>query len=359
MAPSHADLDAEAHPGAHPLGADVPLDARRRREAARRALAAVSPGLGPPTLPERVCLSLVAHDPLPGYRRIVPEAYRVYRADGTRQPVAGYDQQVAAEAERALELFGRWGELQSSDVVDIGCGAGQKTLVWAQHGARSVLGLDPDPARIAAAERLSRERGMSAAVRYVVGTAEDPPLPDASADVVIATEVMEHLPDPAGFLRQCERILRPGGRVLLNFKTFYSPRGAHITDWVPIPWSHLLFRERTLLRVLRRMAAVEPYLTYHYPSLLDEPPPADLVALADGGLNRITLRAFDRLLERTGLEVAERRLTGYGSGSRRAPVRALSALARVPLLNELVGGYVVAALRRQPGPYGYTRPRRA
>ncbi len=344
MEQSPADLDSEVQS----LGTDAPLDARRRRQAARRALSATSAEFGPPTLPERICLSLVAHNPLPGYRRIVPEAYCVYRTDGTRKPVAGYDEQIAAGAEHALELFGSWGVLQSADVVDIGCGAGQKTLVWAEHGARSVVGLDPDPARIAAAERLTQMRGMSAVVRYVVGTAEDAPLPGASADVVIATEVMEHLPDPAGFLRECERILRPGGRVLLNFKTFYSPRGAHITDWVPIPWNHLLFRERTLVGVLRRMAAVEPYLSYHYPSLLDEPPPTDLVALADGGLNRMTLRAFDRLLDQTGLEVAERRLTGYGGGSQNAPMRALTHLARIPLLNELVGGYVVAALRRRP-----------
>jgi SAM-dependent methyltransferase len=235
--------------------------------------------------------------------------------------------------------------LQSTDVVDIGCGAGQKTLVWAEHGARSVVGLDPDPTRVAAAERLTRMRGMSDVVRYAVGTAEKTPLPGASAVVVIATEVMEHLPDPAGFLRECERILRPGGRVLLNFKTFYSPRGAHVTDWVPLPWSHLLFRERTLVKVLRRMAAVEPYVSYHYPSLLEQPPPTDLVALADGGLNRITLRAFDRLLDQSGLEVTERRLTGYGGSAKHAPMRALTQLARIRPLNELVGGYVVAVLR--------------
>jgi ubiquinone/menaquinone biosynthesis C-methylase UbiE len=270
----------------------------------------------------------------------------VYGSDGARKPVGGYDEQVAAGAEQALELFGTWGVLQSTDVVDIGCGAGQKTLVWAEHGARSVVGLDPDPARVAAAEQLSEARGMSDVVRYEVGIAEDAPLPAASADVVIATEVMEHLPDPSGFLRECERILRPGGRVLLNFKTFYSPRGAHITDWVPIPWNHLLFRERTLVRVLGRMAAVEPYLSYHYPSLLEQPPPTDLVTLADGGLNRITLRGFDRLLDQSGLEVIERRLTGYGGGSKHAPLRALTHLARIPLLNELLGGYVVAVLRR-------------
>lgn len=42
------------------------------------------------------------------------------------------------------------------------------------------------------------------------------PLADASVDVVLSTQVLEHVADPALYLRECHRVLRPGGRLLLS-----------------------------------------------------------------------------------------------------------------------------------------------
>ena len=42
------------------------------------------------------------------------------------------------------------------------------------------------------------------------------PVPDASVDVVLCTETLEHVPDPPAFLAEAFRCLRPGGRLLLT-----------------------------------------------------------------------------------------------------------------------------------------------
>lgn len=42
------------------------------------------------------------------------------------------------------------------------------------------------------------------------------PLPDASADLVLSTQVLEHVRDPARYLAECYRLLRPGGRLVLT-----------------------------------------------------------------------------------------------------------------------------------------------
>lgn len=42
------------------------------------------------------------------------------------------------------------------------------------------------------------------------------PVPDGSFDVVLCTEVLEHVPDPAGVVREIGRVLRPGGTLLLT-----------------------------------------------------------------------------------------------------------------------------------------------
>ena len=49
----------------------------------------------------------------------------------------------------------------------------------------------------------------------VVGSALALPFKSASASVVLMLNVLHHLPDPTAFLRECERVLKPGGRVCL------------------------------------------------------------------------------------------------------------------------------------------------
>jgi SAM-dependent methyltransferase len=51
------------------------------------------------------------------------------------------------------------------------------------------------------------------------------PVDDASADVVLSTQVLEHVVDPAVYLAECHRVLRPGGQLLLSTHGFmvYHP----------------------------------------------------------------------------------------------------------------------------------------
>ena len=56
------------------------------------------------------------------------------------------------------------------------------------------------------------------------------PLPDESVDAVMSTQVLEHVPDPAAYLAECVRVLRPGGRLLL------STHGVFVWHPDPIDW---------------------------------------------------------------------------------------------------------------------------
>jgi SAM-dependent methyltransferase len=59
------------------------------------------------------------------------------------------------------------------------------------------------------------------------------PLPPASVDAVLSTQVLEHVADPELYLSECQRVLRPGGRLLLSTHGFmpYHPDPVDLWRW--------------------------------------------------------------------------------------------------------------------------------
>lgn len=92
-------------------------------------------------------------------------------------------------------------------LVDLGCGAGLLAPHAAPLGYQHV-GVD----LVAKALRLAAEHGVTP-VRADVHML---PFADASADVVSAGEILEHVPDPSAVVGEACRILRPGGRLVLD-----------------------------------------------------------------------------------------------------------------------------------------------
>jgi len=111
-------------------------------------------------------------------------------------------------------------------VLDLGCGEGRHAFEAYRRGAR-VVAVDwglPEVettkrwlGAIAAAGEAGRA-GDGAAARYEVvrGDLTALPVPDASVDRVIASEVLEHIPDDTTAVAEIARVLKPGGRVAVT-----------------------------------------------------------------------------------------------------------------------------------------------
>ena len=119
----------------------------------------------------------------------------------------------AEELARLLE----GSDIGGCHVLDIGCGLGAvDQLLVSRHGARSVIGVDIDPAllrqmdaRIERAELADRIQG-----RLV----QPGPLPfaDASFDVVFSKDSLVQIPEKAALFSEILRVLRPGGRFIAS-----------------------------------------------------------------------------------------------------------------------------------------------
>ena len=95
-------------------------------------------------------------------------------------------------------------------VVDVGCGPGVAARYAARRGA-TVTGVDPAPIMLRVARLLT---GPSGNVRYVKGAAETLPLPDNSASAVWAIATVHHWPDLDAGLREVNRVLASGSRLV-------------------------------------------------------------------------------------------------------------------------------------------------
>jgi ubiquinone/menaquinone biosynthesis C-methylase UbiE len=96
-------------------------------------------------------------------------------------------------------------------VLDIGCGPGTITVDIAQRVAPGrVVGIDASPAVI---EQARRDAEGSGNIEFVTGDVYALDLPDSSFDVVHAHQVLQHLPDPVGALREMRRVCTPDGIV--------------------------------------------------------------------------------------------------------------------------------------------------
>jgi SAM-dependent methyltransferase len=110
-------------------------------------------------------------------------------------------------AEAVEWLVERTGLGPGRTVVDVGAGTGKLTRLLSATGAR-VIAVEPLP------EMRAKLVEVVAGVEAIDGTAEELPLPDASADVVVAAQAF-HWFDHERALPEIHRVLRPGGHLVL------------------------------------------------------------------------------------------------------------------------------------------------
>jgi SAM-dependent methyltransferase len=106
-------------------------------------------------------------------------------------------------------------------VIDVGCGAGRHSFEAYRRGA-NVIAFDQDAEGLADVDTVLQAMGQageapeSAKAQVVVGDALALPYPDDSFDCVIASEILEHIPDDDGAISELIRVLRSGGTLAVT-----------------------------------------------------------------------------------------------------------------------------------------------
>ena len=171
------------------------------------------------------------------------------------------------------------------EVLDFGCGTGHQAVTLSLNGARRVVGLDSSVEGLKVAKDLAARMQLTGKVEFIQN------LDDryvGKFDIVISKDSMEHFSDPGRVLDQMVRALNPDGMLFITFgPPWLAPYGGHMHFFTKLPWVHLLFSERTILTV-RAHFRNDRALRYED---------------VEGGLNKMTVSRFERLVAQSGVRV--------------------------------------------------------
>ncbi len=143
---------------------------------------------------------------------------------------------------------------KDKDVLDVGCGAGGKSLYYLTKGANSVTGIDVVEHYEEESKALCEELGLTG-FKFYVQDASKTDFADNSFDTIIMNDAMEHVAKPKEVLNEMFRILKPSGKLYVNFPPYNHPYGAHLSDAIGIPWVQAFFSDKTLIEAYKELVA--------------------------------------------------------------------------------------------------------
>lgn len=203
-----------------------------------------------------------------------------YWPGGQGVPIGSDDPYCSKGLNKLQTLLGPaiFDELSGKVVLDFGCGEGHNTLELARHGCAHVIGLDIQERHLEAARVRARAVGLQDRCTFTSRWSEP-------VDVIVSIDAFEHFAEPEKILHSMRRLLKPDGYLLVAFgPPWCHPYGGHLFS--VFPWAHLIFRESALIR-WRSDFKHDGARRFHEVA---------------GGLNRMTIRRWERLVSRSGFK---------------------------------------------------------
>jgi SAM-dependent methyltransferase len=246
---------------------------------------------------------------------------------------------------KVIQALERAGVRLAGRVLDDGCGGGGTALSLAEETGFAV-GLDLDARFRDAGTTLALEKGIGNA-GFVQADATRLPFRNGSFDLVFSHSVIEHVSSALDYLRECHRVLRPGGVLYLSTAPYLSRSGSHlplVKLGIPL---HLLLGRRLAFALSR-------WLARHARWALIQPKEENtFIVLAEQGrikhddlLQRVTVRSLADWIAASGFRLLreERYVTGFFRRFVPGPLRRW--MERTPGAQDVMIGHIQCVLER-------------
>lgn len=204
---------------------------------------------------------------------------RLLRLVAPQLPSSMSGEAYAGKSKLRVLLPGIEAEIKDKVVVDFGCGPGVEVKDMALLGARRVIGLDTSQKWLRVAQEQAEKAGVAAKCEFVTSVA-------GPVEVIVSLDSFEHFKEPDAILQTMYSVLEPGGCVFVSFgPTWYHPLGGHLFS--VFPWAHIVLKEEALIRWRAQFKTDG----------------ARKFGEVEGGLNQMTIRRFEEILQRSSFTV--------------------------------------------------------
>jgi SAM-dependent methyltransferase len=217
-------------------------------------------------------------------------------------------------------------------VLDFGCGEGAEAVAVAQRGVQHVWGIDIQEQRLEAARQRALAAGVADRCVFLNAVTQHHEVAELAGtiDCAYSIDAFEHCARADLILEQLHGLLAPGGQLLISFgPPWRNPYGSHLRYLCRWPWIHLLFREETILAVRAE------YRNDGAKRFED----------VEGGLNRMTLARFLRLVDESPFQLDMFRPVPLSTRFIEGP-RFWNALLANPLTREYLTSVVLCRLTK-------------
>jgi len=213
------------------------------------------------------------------------------------------------------------------NILDVGCGAGSQSRFWLERG-HHYSGLDINAPLIQLARRRAEIEQLDAS--FEVGTATALPWADASMDVCLLPELLEHVQDWESCVKEAIRVLRPDGLLYINTSNRLCPIQQEFNlpaySWYPAPLKRHFERravtDKPALVNFAKYPAVNWFSFYQLRKYLDE-------------------RGLDSLDRFDIVDLASK------SGTGRAVFKAMRSSAPLRLIGQMITPYTLVVARKR------------
>ncbi len=214
------------------------------------------------------------------------------KLDGREGGEFSYPEAQFKWASKNFELHEDYVDFEGKDILDAGCGPGGKTYFYSLKGCKSLIAVDIDEKRISLAKKFAEYKGAKN-IQFRVESLADLPFEDDSFDIIMMNDVIEHIDIKIlnEALKECKRVLRPGGKLCAEFPPWTSYDASHLMDYINIPWCQVIFSDKTLINVVKHKGVKESKIgtlnaIEHYKEL-----------------NKITQKKFHDIVDKIGFNI--------------------------------------------------------